>query len=127
MMNHNKHFGYMKNWKSISLIICLLLFASCEEQMPSLSSTIPTMGELEVTDNGSLVFELQGSLTSYENLVSECGFCIGTDASMELASRYPCKLTGKTFSTTLTLEGYNRKYYACSYITNGRSVRCIQE
>ena len=117
----------MRNCKSILLTIISLVTISCEEKMPELSLGVPTMGEVEVTDNGSLVFELQGSLTSYEHLVSECGFYIGTDASMEGASRYPCKLTGKTFSTTQTLQGYNRKYYVCSYITNGRSERLSEK
>ena len=89
--------------------------------MPELNIEVPTMGKVEVTDNGSLVYEVQSSLSSNANLVTECGFYVGTSSSMEDAEKYQCKLTGKTFATTLFLEGYSRKYYICSYISNGKS------
>ena len=103
------------------------MMISCEDKMPELNLGVPTMGEVEVTDNGSLVFEVKGSLTSYENLVSECGFYVAEDASMSEAEKHPCKLTGKTFATTLFLEGYSRKYYICSYISNGRDERLSEK
>ena len=103
------------------------MMISCENKMPELNLGVPTMGEVEVTDNGSLVFQVKGSLTSYENLVSECGFYVGTSSSMENAEKYQCKLTGKTFATTLFLQGYSRKYYICSYISNGRDERLSEK
>ena len=102
----------------LSLSLAILL-ASCEESAPSLSTNVPTLDPVEVEDNGGLVFILKGTATNTPT-VSDCGFYISHNETMKDAEQYPSKLTGNSFAAEVTLQGYNRKYYVCSYISNGR-------
>ncbi len=104
--------------KLLSLVI--ILFFGCEEQ-EQLSVTIPEISKLEVTDNGSLTFTLQAMLPSDDMLVSECGFYCSENASMQVTEKYFSRLTGSTFASEITLKGYNRKYYVCAFVSNGRT------
>lgn len=100
-------------------MVIILLFG-CEEQ-EQLSLTIPEISKLEVTDNGTLTFTLQAILPSDDMLVSECGFYCSENASMQFAEKYCSRLTGSTFSSEFTLKGYDREYYFCAYVSNGRT------
>ncbi|MDY4572359.1 MAG: hypothetical protein SO437_04420 [Candidatus Cryptobacteroides sp.] len=102
----------------LSLSLAVLL-VSCEESAPSLSTNLPTLDPVEVEDNGSLVFILKATIPN-TSTASECGFYVSDNISMTNAAQYPSKLTGTTFAAEVTLQGYNRKYYVCSYISNGR-------
>ncbi|MGM9768642.1 MAG: hypothetical protein ACI3Z0_09305 [Candidatus Cryptobacteroides sp.] len=102
----------------LSLSLAILL-ASCEESAPSLSTNVPTLDPVEVEDNGGLVFILKATIPN-TSTASECGFYVSDNISMTNAAQYPSKLTGSTFTAEVTLQGYNRNYYVCSYISNGK-------
>ncbi len=115
----------MKNRSLLKIILGVLtsgLLVSCmglEETAPS-SLAAPEINEFEVTDNGSLVFELNASVDkSLAGRIASCGFYYGKDKSMSGAEKIECKMLGGSFSADLTLREYGETYYICSFISNG--------
>ncbi|MGM9740920.1 MAG: hypothetical protein ACI3ZP_09995 [Candidatus Cryptobacteroides sp.] len=102
----------------VSLALSAILLSSCEEEVPSLEPTIPSLEPVEVENKEGLVFVLKGITPT--PLVHDCGFYISDNASMKDAAKYHSKLKGDTFTIEMTLR-YNRNYYVCSYISNGRT------
>ena len=110
--------------KNILYILAVSLLAvSCmglNEADPG-NLSVPEVKNFNVNDNkGSLVFTLSASVDKTSlGLIEECGFYYAEDREFSDPKRIVCKVTGTSFSADVTLQGYDRNYYACAFVTNG--------
>ena len=110
----------MKHITTLISIASILLLTSCVEEAPEVIG-MPDIN-LEISDSGTLIFELKGNLpSSMSGKIAECGFYVSENSSLQDAEKFTSKLTGTSFAANVTLKGYDKTYYAAAFISNGRS------
>ena len=110
----------MKHITSLLSIAAIFLLTSCIEEAPE-TSGLPDVN-LEISDSGTLVFEMKGNLPSnMSGKITECGFYVSENSSLQDAEKFSSKLTGTTFAANVTLNEYGKTYYVSAFVSNGRS------
>lgn len=113
---------------SLTALGMLFFICSCNEEISNLSVRLPEIETMEVTDEGSLVYVVECAVSSGDVQIDECGFYCSENDSMQGAEKFLCKLSGSTFTSELSLKGYNRNYYVQAFISNGRTeIRSVIE
>ncbi len=108
----------------LGLIGGLLLLSACSED-EGISSGNIEIEEFKVVNKTGKSYTLSAAVSeSLANRIVECGFYYSDNPSMQGAERIVAKMMGASFSAEITMEGYEKTYYCCSFISNGRTEKC---